>query len=344
MNEKLSKLLSIGSDEITRENYREYPAINKSLLAALDTHPSKLLVEDKETTNGMRRGTLVDILVYDGTSAALEHFYVSKEGISPSDNIKAIIHYIFSEKGRKGDHTDDDIVEAAEVIGYGQSWNKSTLVERVKREGGPYYDMLVASENKIVISKEEWLTAIQMANIVRTSKFTSYYFTSSPDQTLYTQVPLLGKLQVNGEQVPIKGLIDGIVVDHSAKTVSPYDLKTHGGYIGGFEYSFFQYRYDLQAALYSELVRQNIDQFASQEYDIETFRFVVVSESDKKALRFTPEQFLIERALCSWYFRKQKLYIGVKPLISDLIWHIKTDNFDFPKEVYDNDGEVKIEV
>jgi len=104
-------------------------------------------------------------------------------------------------------------------------------------------------DDKVVLSKDEYDSVVNAKSNIMANPFTSRFFLNlSDDKKLYHQVPIY--FEYKGTEC--KALLDGIMIDHAAKTIQPFDLKTIGRGLDSFPSSFINYGYYRQAAFYTE--------------------------------------------------------------------------------------------
>lgn len=208
------------------------------------------------------------------------------------------------------------------------------MMERFKIEGKLYYDSLVRAENKKVVPDNYFSLSERMVNDLREDRFTSKYVNQVSDFNIevYHQVEL--QYEIGG--VETKGMIDKLIIDHKAKTILPIDYKTSSE--ANFRKSFIQYRYDIQAALYTELVREGYPIFIKLDgYELLPFMFIVCF-----SIQRNPEVWIVSendlRVGREGGVRQGIVYKGYEQLIEDYKWHKHTGQWKYKKEVYDNQG------
>lgn len=97
-------------------------------------------------------------------------------------------------------------------------------------EGEYYFNDLVASTGKEVISQEYYIKCEMVANSLRTHESTWRFFNQQDGVEIQYQVPLYWKYTdpVDGWSYNCKGLLDMLVIDHNNKTIQNPDVKTTG--------------------------------------------------------------------------------------------------------------------
>jgi len=346
-------------DKITNENYRDYKAINQSSLKALAIHPEEFLnAEDKDWSDGLEFGDVIDKLLFTPDEFEEDYFVTNMDNL-PSDNIKAAIEHVVENTKEGVNVSEEDVLKACETIGYGQSWKPSTLLRKIAEGGGfAYGGQLLKSRGKRVLSMENHMKMMMAVKVLKEHPFTSeYVWKDLPDHIeRFTQFPVLAR---NSKyDVFYKGLLDLMLVNHETKIIYPWDLKTTGTNPLRFQGTFLKYRYDLQAALYTYILqmitegavgnypfdRMNFP-FDPTGYTVANFGFIVVGNNDvHNPVRYKCTDADINGGLMGGKTDLGYEYKGVMELTEELIWHQKEDKWNYPKEVYDNDGELSVDV
>jgi hypothetical protein len=145
-----------------------------------------------------------------------------------------------------------------------------------------------------------------------------------------------------------KGLLDGIRIDHKEKKIYPFDLKTTSGGVYNFHESFLKWGYYRQCAFYEQamLTDELISNLVADGYTIEDFVFVVVDSklsSSQAAVIYKTSKRDRECGLTGCYVGN-KYYKGINELMEELRFHIETDYWDLPKDVYLSNGVIKLDV
>ena len=84
------------------------------------------------------------------------------------------------------------------------------------------------------------------------------------------------------KEVEVRIMPDLLVVNHKDKTVLPVDLKTSSMPAYDFAQNFIKFRYDLQAELYSDVLRLVLNKIPDyRDYTLLPYLFTDVSRADK---------------------------------------------------------------
>lgn len=320
---------------ITNNEYLASDAISQSKLKKILKHPYFYInnqdTDDDEPKEVTLIGDGVDILITQGEDHFHEHILVASVE-RPTGQMGDYVWALYKHRDK----------ENPEELAYEEAKFKRDTFEKVqeryKIEGLEYYNQLLESENKNVITPSQYNTIRNIEESLLNNRFTSKFFVSSDYERLY-QVPLFG----NWTDFQMKGLLDMIVYHRQTNTLRPIDLKTTSKSLHFFGDTIFDYRYDLQAAFYTELVRQNIvmlsDHFKCPSIpEIMPFTFIVESQTHPG----TPLIFVMSEEASmigrQGGERKNRTYEGYTQAFNRLEFHLKNDLWDYRKEDYENNG------
>lgn len=324
-------------NEITLENYRSYPALNYSTLAKVDRNPSLLLRDDTEQTQALTLGSIVDCLMTN--QSKFDDIYIVAKAEKPTGQQGEFIDKLWNLW--RVDTVLEDIFDLAyEDVKTGNGGKLRDSLEKFisnfeEKGGRTYFEFLISTVGKTVISQAEFNSCTQIVNAFYTHPFTKDYFTPKSNVEIVYQNPLLFEL----DGTLYKVLLDIIILDHINKTIQPIDIKTMSEATSSFPYSVFKWRYDIQASLYSTAVRKNYSDF----YEILPFKFMVGSFSNYKVAVYNAESLLdfgMNGGETTWGTE----YKGWLELTKLYKWHMETQQFEHTKELYDSNGEVMLKI
>ena len=338
------------------EKFRKTEGASPSRLADFDYSPllyktKKDDSKDKEDTVFMRFGSLIDCLLTEPSEFKNKYSVSSVE--LPSDSIKNIVTRTFEEIkfGKEVspflelEDFSNKIKEHANYEQYGQSWKEETVIKKVVEAGSDYFQSLVKSIGKQIVSPEDYDQALACVDTLKTNQFTSQYFSD----TLPEGIDRLWQVPVVWESygVTCKGVIDLIIIDHIKKVIYIIDLKTTGKSVYTFEHSYLKFRYYLQGAMYYQGVLHgiNLADFKAEGYKIRLPLFVVLEQKNYNPPFIYPMGREDYEVACEGGYLKSsnKPITGFKKLLSDLAWHQEKDMWDYPKDVYLNKGRILLE-
>lgn len=185
---------------------------------------------------------------------------------------------------------------------------------------------------------------------LKLNDYTRFYFVGNePHIERIHQLPIYFKI---GEH-NCKALLDGVIIDHEKKTIQPFDLKTVGKGVWDFPISFVKFGYYRQAAMYS-LALDDYIQIRSLydsdilNYTILPFKFIVVhtkKDSLQPSLIYTTTENDIQVGLYGGYLKSNGNKMkGIYELIEAYEWHNLTNQWLLPKEIYESEGEITLDV
>lgn len=312
--------------KLTKDNYREYKAINYSLLSKLSFDPSQVKQDQKET-EAMGFGSLFDCLITD--SDRFDSEYVVSDVEKPTAQLGEFLDIFLGcsledkEEKYKYAHAEMKLRNPKLRDGVDK------FIERMESEASPYLEFLENSKDKKVVSKDDFYLATRMKDGLKNNQFTRQFFDMSYDWETKFQVPLEGVL---GEH-KFKGLLDMLLINEAKKEIIPIDIKTTSSYPNQFEKSVAKWNYLIQAALYYDLVQLNYP-----DYKIHDFTFLVSSKvlPDKPFIWVAND---LARSVGKHGTTLPKYEVkGYMQLADDLKWHEDSGLWEYPRSTYENNG------
>lgn len=285
--------LSWQTDE---ETYRSDPALSYSTISRYSKEGFSGLphLYDRISSPALQFGSMVDLLMTSGMTA-FEEKYSYAEFPQVSDSLRIIAQSLFSNYkdiySKLEDIPDEIISNYGKEAGYYSADKYDKLRVKNIREGCTVeYNILSENRDKIIVDKENYTDAIACRDILKTSNVTSYYFEDNPFDV---EVERFYQLKFKGEYegIPIKGMLDLIIIDHVNKQIIPCDLKTTGSPEYEFYKSFIKWNYYIQAQMYWYLLNETIkkDDFY-KDYEVLPFRFIVINRKELNPLVWNFEQ------------------------------------------------------
>ena len=319
------------------EMYYDNKRISQSQLKLLLFNPKLFLEEEQpelyfEEKRHFVIGGAVDTLLTQPETFN-DKYYVSSVEKKPSDVVKSIIHQVYDSLSKEDlknsiefEEYTVEILQSCIEHDYCPTFKNGTRVNKIL-EFKDYWNELIDSENKIMLSLEESDVITRIVKNISESPLAKYF---KPNETpngvdIQFQLPILFEI----DSIGCKALLDIVVIDHKAKIITPIDLKTMSGNIIDFPKSVKLRGYQIQAAWYTEALRQMCKNIAMANYKIDNFCFIVASTtedqppvlfecSDKllKEGKFGREEVTIEGIK----FNRVKGYLD---LIDDYKWYIE---------------------
>lgn len=329
---------------MTKEAFHAVQGVSYSKLSKLAESPIayRLSLEQPPRGSGLDLGSVVDKKLTDPDNFDNE-FYVMTADIPESPMMKTFAE-IYAET--------EDQEEAWKKSGFKIGLDR--VLTKFQTEGKHYYDALILGKDKTVVDAATVMKANQMVTELKSNPFTKNYFTPQNDSVeIKFQVPFIWTDNIRDLTTEsgmisetFKGIRDILIIDHQNKIIDTIDLKTGSE---GFWKSFWKFRYYLQGSMYyfgtfkeTELTYHN--------YKIRFPKFIYADAN----LVYPPTIYSMngndvlfgESGYYTTSFRDKKIqlkYKGFIQLAEELNWHIKTNNWDYPYEIYQKNGEVEID-
>lgn len=269
--------------DVDEPTYRADKAISYSTLSKFEREGWRKLnsLFDKIETPSLTFGSAVDSLITDGEDDFNSRFIVCD--FPPlSDTLISItkfLHHNFHENHRKLSTIDDsDINRAALAFNYYTNPKyENYRIKSIKDSCDEYYTLLTLADGKTVLSQNDYADVMTCVDELRTNSVTKPFFSINPFDTDIEKVFQL-KFRAEFQGIPVRCMFDEIIVDHKNKLIYPIDLKTTGHPEEEFENSFVQWRYDIQAKLYTYILQECIkkdDYF--KDFKIQDYQFIVIN-------------------------------------------------------------------
>lgn len=340
--------------------YYENSALSQSKLKLLISDPSRFItVEEPELYFEEKKhfivGSAVDFCLTQPHREFEEEYHVSNLENKPSDTIKSIVNQVFDKVTEQEEQINLTLFSYEEVIleccnehGYQSRWNDETRINKVC-EAWEYWEDLIDSRGKQVLSQEEKDLIDTIVMSIRTCEATSKYFNK---QGVSYQVPIYFEYM----DVDCKALLDMIIIDEENKSIQPIDIKTMGDKVIYFPQSLRKRRYDIQAAFYVEGLK-----YLYPEYKILPFKFIVESTVDPgNPLVFTCDETLLnigkhgrgvvylegdiyeDREVITTYYHRTEEIKGFSQLV-ELYKYYTENGFDKDQIVRENNSELNID-
>lgn len=284
------KSLKDISWQVSEEEYRADPAYSYSTIAKFDREGFEKLdtLFDKVESTSLLFGSCVDTLLTDGQAAFDARFFVA-DFPEIADNIKKIVDNIFREFSDKyitlDKVPDKDIIFITEMLDYQKNWKPETRAKVIREKGSEYYNLLYLAGNKTVITSNFYADVLACIEELKTSKATKWYF--QDDDPFDDSIERLYQLKFKGEYegISLRIMMDLALVDHQNKIIYPCDLKTSYKEEYNFFKSFIDWKYYIQAQLYWEILRQNLDKDPYfKDFKLADYRFIVVCNRTRNPL------------------------------------------------------------
>lgn len=335
--------------------YKELKKLNQSLLKKILVSPKAYLTAKNSYENQTESvedhfvfGTAVDIML-TGTKEEFDKKFVKiPDDTKCSETVKLIVDNVFAEVK---DTPKDIVIDARPIIlkycneaAYYNNWKDDTRIDKILADGKDYFELLKTTVGKTPITNSEYAKAVSCVMALKSDEFTKPYVDKKHDKDVEFWDKFIVEFELGGVQM--KGELDRVVVNHREKLITPLDFKTTGKPITGFQYDFWSFRYDFQAATYLAGILQDekIQKLIEDGYQIAHFLYIVV----EKHLFNNPMVFAISEEVMDIGFSggevKGKKYEGLVDAITRFKYADENDAWDYPMEYYQHKGRLFIDI
>lgn len=166
----------------------------------------------------------------------------------------------------------DVLIYTARQAGYQNNWGDDAIWKSILKDGEEYWKFLIESKGRTIITSEEMRLSKTIASLAMSHPLTGKYFIDQPKVDKYYQLPLYWMY----EDLPCKGLVDILIVEHETKTIYLTDIKSTGVYnIDEWIRVCRTKNYPMQMSFYKLGVERNFQDLIEQGYKIEC-RWIVL--------------------------------------------------------------------
>lgn len=316
---------------IINEEYLSSTALSQSKLKKLLVHPQLFINynteddtdEPKETT---LIGDAVDLILTQSSDAFYDAFYTT-DVEKPGAMMGVFVWQLFVNR----DSSD------AEQIAYERSGFKIKLDkvrERFEKEGKYYYEALLESNGKTVITSAQKTKIDNIVESLKNNQFTSEWINGSDRYEVHKQVVV----EFEYGKHKCKGLLDLVVVDKATGVVYPIDLKTTSSPTNFWIGMFWKFRYDIQAAFYTYGIIASglVEKLGGK--TLHPFRFIVENQDyPGSPLIYEIDKTILHIGQNGGEYNGRQ-YEGFRDAIERYEWHLENDLWDYPMQDYLNSG------
>ena len=335
---------------VEESEYRASPNLSYSKIAKYAREGHRTLFDDEKlSTASLTFCSLVDCLLTDPPEAFNEKFVVL-DYTMPSEAIATIIEALF-ESLPVEDRTPniykiprEAILTMCDTFGYSITWKADTRIDKILSTGADYFKALYDKSGKIAITEADYADALKCKEEVLSNPFTAKWMNNDPNSDIED---LYQTKFIIDAPYKVRCMFDKIVVDHTSKIIYPIDLKTTFHHEEDFITSFYTWRYDIQANLYSYILETicKQDEYFAQ-FTIAPWRFVVVSRATKSPLVWVFNQTnAIMNPEIKGILMKDDRY-EIKPwhiLYEEMQYYYSTRDIKYSRKTIELQGEIPID-
>ena len=277
---KSLKEIALHIDEPT---YRKMPELSYSMLSRFQSVGFDIdKLQESISSPSLTFGSATDAIITGGQEEFERNFMVVDLPNIPesASNCVRIIWNKYKDTYKHLNEIPMDILNTElQLNGF---WPNSRYSAQARINGffknpvEDYYQLNYIAENKSIITTELHMQILQAVNALKTSPATKNYFAEDNpwDNSIERLYQLKFRADLNG--VGYKCMMDECIVLHDKKLIIPIDLKTSCSCEEkDFYFNFLQWHYQLQARLYSRILRANLDQDEYfKDFKILNYRFI----------------------------------------------------------------------
>lgn len=329
-------------------NYREYDALSYSALAKYCKNRigyyMQYILKDEQyiekerikmlNNSDVKMGNLIDILQTDPDNYSNLYYESTLTNIPESKTqMYKFVHLMF--KNRDKIKTVKENLEISyetlkEENGGKLGTGFSKFVENFFKEGQDYYDELINSSGKVVITKDEYDKAYKASQKIN-------FAFKDPDGEVYTKFPIL--FEYMGRK--FKCEIDKFIINHGKKVVYLYDYKKSSFIETFIIEQYLKLFYYIQGGLYKYALNEYIKK-EYKGYSIENMAFRVMDSEgiyDSLTYQMTEDHY---RQAFSGFYVGNRYYKGIDQIISEIEINEKEGTWSKSAENIINQGIIKL--
>lgn len=319
-------------------------------------------------------GSLVDILLF--TPEELDkRFYIGKEKI-PSEAIAWIIKEYYKELSLINKKTQElnevlpflenlimveldsspnlliqcanNYVDSDGKYGWQKNWKDETRIKSILEKGKEYFDSIKEADGRKVISPEQNFLALEIKNILQQDNNTKDYFIPTSENELIFQLEIFTEYC---EELPVKGALDILRINHKDKTIQIADFKTSQSAYNFID-SIKKYGYCTQLSFYETLVYDWVikERPEIKDYSLLNSINIVIDVYDLVPYIY---EYNVDDILDSKHGNKKyllhkfginhpfKIKKGWMDILDEIKWHYKNNYWEKSKKMYE-EGKIKL--
>ena len=237
-----------------------------------------------ERTPALVIGSAVDCILTNGGYEAYKNEFFDAGSIDE----KSVQFATYLADNAISDIEPSVVINFLDTINWQSNWKPETRVAKFLEKFGPGVDLIRKNPGKTGISESEKRTAFKCVEALRQHPQCWFFkegFKNDPNSPV--QVYFQPKMKMAVRNVLYAIMFDVLVVDFEERRIYPMDLKTCTCEEWNFRDNFKKFHYDIQARLYSRILRLAINETEEfKDMEIMPFTFIVCSKQT-----FTPLLF-----------------------------------------------------
>lgn len=280
------KSLKDISLQITEPEYRKRPELSYSMLSRFQSvgYDREKLTESVSSPS-LTFGSAVDTLITGSQEEFDELFFVTDLPNIPESAL-GCVKYLWNKYHSEYKHLKDIPSESLNTeLKLNGFWPNDRYSAQARVNGffknpvEDYYQINYVAQRKTIINTELYNDIQRAVDALKTSPATYNYFNANPFEDNTERLYQL-KFAANLNGIGYRCMTDEIIVLHDQKVIIPIDLKTSCSCEEKDFYSnWLRYHYQIQARLYSRILRDNLDRDEYfKDFKILNYRFIICNK------------------------------------------------------------------
>jgi hypothetical protein len=209
-----------------------------------------------------------------------------------------------------------------------------------------YYQFLVDSKDKAVLTADQASRAQQIVSELKDSKYTRGPVNAQAHPgvlDVYNQLELVSTIRIGGQTLALKGALDRVIVDHLEKKIIPFDFKSSFN-SDNFEYSYVKYRYYRQGSYYSYLLQKWAEEQGIGDYKMMKFTFIVCSTNRGRHYMYQMTEADLQAAREGGMIQYGYKIKGWRQILEEIAWLQERNNWEYAYEAQLHNGVIPLNV
>ena len=259
------------------KNYYDVEAISNSSLSYLcrEQGGSRLKYKknyidkkrEESESPSLRNGKLIHLYIEDPSK------FVVADINKPGESMSKLVEMV-SQEHLFGD-LEETVLKCARSMGYQSNWGDKAIIKSFNEKGKEYYDYLILKKvNELVLTSSEKELIEKCVNSLYDNPYINLeLFEYPPNIERFSEYELYWTENITGLDLPCKGMIDKLDINHEEKEIIIKDFKTTSKPVAKYFEAFEYWRTHRQLAFYAfGLIKQSPE---LKDYKI-SFKVIVV--------------------------------------------------------------------
>lgn len=305
-------------------------------------------VEEDEQSKAAIVGQVVETLLFEKEKFD-SRFYMSSIASAPTGNMLLFVEALYKHTRNNTDEEGNIKIDFSDILrnaykDSGYKWSFDKVVEKFTGSDAEiYYKEIreIRSKGLTVITTEDIQNAERIVEELRSNENTApiLNLVNSDRYTILVQYQIEG-YEIDG--LPLKSMMDLVIIDNKEKTIQVYDLKCSWSVEGFYEEYYLFRRAYIQAYLYKEACKEIKERENLEYYTVLEPKFIVCDSINYYSpLIYTLNSDDIQDAYTGFEYKGRK-YPGVEQIIKDLTWAKENNKWNISRVNYLNGGMINI--